>query len=176
MAIWNLKQDESLRNLKEAAVMRYLEGEDLIRTGSPVGAVYLLGYAAEIWLKTAFFSYLPETEDLESHIKRIKRDERESSTGAFKPSLAKQYEAEFMMDDLHSPRFWADLLIRMRAIEGKNLPLDLALELSVRMNRLHLNWWTGLRYQDIHPDFEYVYDVWDDVTWIYRNLGKIEWR
>lgn len=176
MSIWNLKRVESLRNLKEAAVMRYLEGEDLIRTGSPVGGVYLLGYAAEIWLKTAFFSYLPETEDLENHIKRIKRDERETITGQVFPSLARQYEAQFMTDDLHSPRFWADLLVRAHAIEGKNLPVDLALELTTRMNRLHLNWWTGLRYQDIHPVFEYVYDVWDDVSWVYNNLEKIEWR
>ena len=176
MPIWNLRQSESLLNLREAAIMRYLEGLELIRSGSPIGAVYLLGYAAEIWLKIAFFSYLPDAEDVERRVKEIKKDDRKTAPGIIKPSLAKQYEADFMTDDLHSPRFWADLLTRARTIHGRSLPVGVEKDLNNRMNRLHLNWWVGLRYQDIRPDPSDVQAVWEDVTWIYENLGTISRR
>src|SRR2546422_480061 len=55
---WRLQQQpETLNEFERAAEGRYWEGLELMACGRGFGGVYLMGYAAEMWLKYAFFRF-----------------------------------------------------------------------------------------------------------------------
>lgn len=155
-----LEPTETWPRLQQAANERYWDGLALV-TGFDtrrLGAVYLLGYVAEMLLKVAFFrrTALPDTADIAPALNK-----------------AKQHAAWHKKKNLHAVEAWADLLIAERANRGD--PLDPALAGSLRFHAATIagNWSESLRYKEsdaLESEFATVYE---SVEWLRRNCNII---
>ena len=163
MALRTLLQSttETVQDLILAAEERYWEALELIVQGRPFAGIYLVGYTAEMLLKTAAFRF------------------DGAQPGDFvAPRLrpAKSYGANVFptipYENAHSLRFWVAFLEQKRVAAGLPLPNALNVELTRRVDRVHNTWWVSMRYRSaavasmVSAAQMETIDLLEDVDWL----------
>ena len=155
---------ETLQEFELALEDRFAVGQHLIVNGYPDAGIYLLGYVAEMLLKTIYFRF----------------------TGAgpadlVGPRLAPARTVGRMLlpqitdEHYHSLRFWAMLLQAERDRQGRPLPVNIALLFEVCTERLHNNWFVEMRYRRNQAMTAEALAVLSDVGWLRANRLDL-WR
>lgn len=128
---------ETFSDLLLAADDRYREGEELLMRGEFDGCVYLLGYAAEMWLKAACFRLqgVPPTAPVKAALPALRSWMRIQA-----PHVA--------FSDYHDLGFFAQFVMQFRRLQGRALPLPVTTELQSRVvNGMHAEWIVDMRYR-----------------------------
>ena len=149
---------ETIQEFDLAAEERYWTGLDLMTRGEGTAGIYLMGYAAEMFLKNSYFLL------------------DNSTTPAFpigsQFGLAKLAWYTFLPArplkkvNYHDLLFWSDLLVEKRRQEARPLPAATELAFIRCTQRLSENWFVELRYQSSQATAAEVNHVYEDVTWI----------
>ncbi|HVS71907.1 MAG TPA: hypothetical protein VHQ47_11685 [Phycisphaerae bacterium] len=160
------RQPETVQDLELAAESRYWEGTSLALAGESYAAIYLMGYAAEMWLKLAALRLdgVRPTDPVKSMLPAAKK--------------WLQGQAGVMIDHemYHSLWFWVTFLKEKRWWKGKPLDAMMEARLSQRARRLYGTWWVEMRYRPSMVLEREAQSVYDDVTWIrdhYRELWRL---
>jgi hypothetical protein len=159
-------QPETVGDMEFAADQRYLEGLELMIQGRLWAGVYLMGYSAEISLKTACFFHLPQVTAA-------------SSVAALRWQCKNQFESAYPTINYnsgHGVNWWSRVLCDLRYAESQKLQsarLDFGSlfkqEIQFRSDRLYNNWWVEMRYRNSAVSNSDLYDVFDDVSWLRTN-------
>jgi hypothetical protein len=128
---------ETLSDMLVAADDRYREAEELLVNHQFDGAVYLLGYAAEMWLKVACMR-------LRGHAPTVQ------VKGALPPlkSWMNAVAPAVVFSGYHDLRFLAECIFHLRLTQARPLTGTLAAELRAQVvNGLHNGWIVDMRYR-----------------------------
>jgi hypothetical protein len=158
------QQSETLLSFELASHAKYLEGYDLMFRGYGGAGMYLMGYSAEMLLKTAYFRY-----------SGAQPSDRISALLAPAQQTAKRLIPGVSPEGNHSLRYWALLLRAKRSQRNHPLPGIIDASFVSRTRRLHQNWWVGMRYRPDSSEPLEVLSLRDDVDWLRANHGKL-WR
>lgn len=140
---------DSIREFRAAALRRFHDGLVLTVNGNRTGAIYLWGYAAEMILKSAYFSLIGVTETAP-----ITWD------GHLLPAIVRGREMHLAwprQGQGHNVAAWAELLVAVRAqspATAYTSPLDL--EVQRAGQRIWQLWRETLRY---HKNVAYPHEV-----------------
>jgi len=127
---------ETVQDLVLAAEERYWEAYELVVQGHPFAGAYLVGYAAEMLLKTAAFRFDGASPgDLVAP--------RLGPAKAFGVS----YFPNIHCEGYHSLRFWVTFLRLKRTSAGQPLPATLYADLGPRVDRIYGTWRVSMRYR-----------------------------
>lgn len=126
--------------------------------------MYLLGYAAEMLLKSVYFRF--GGAQLLDPVRFLLRPAQQIANILIPGVEPEQY---------HSLRFWALLLRERRRRQNNPLPLDMDAPFVSRTRRMYQNWWVGMRYrQDQSRPMEAITFL-DDMDWLRDNYDSL-WR
>jgi len=157
---------ETIKGFEAAAEAKYEDGFNLMAYVSPGNGVYLMGYAAEMLLKSAYFriaGFSTQTPITKQHLSQAKAD-----------AVAVGVSAH--AEHFHSLAFWSERIIKKRSQQLRGLAPVLMAELDTRATRLAQNWFVEMRYQNLQGiTAQDVDDVLDDVVWIKSNHEAL-WR
>ena len=166
MALLNrLAPIETIDDMLLASNARYDEGLALLDAGYRDGGIYLLGYAAEMILKTSFCRVEP-TVRLSIEVRsRFSVAERHWTRMAGQPP--RDYE--------HNLKFWEFVLPLERAARRKPvLGIIVSQTLSKCVQVVAGNWGVKMRYQNANATPQEAENVRDAVSWM-RNNQKTLW-
>jgi hypothetical protein len=151
-------QLETVQDLVLAAEDRYWEGLELMVREQPYAGIYLMGYAAEMLLKTAcfFFNGARPAEPAQGRLAPMRRLGRQHFPGA--PD-----------ENFHSLVFWAEALAFTRNQAGRPLAAALLAPLRGSTARIAAEWWVEMRYRPTQAAAMCAIDVYNDVSWIRLN-------
>lgn len=121
-----------------AAQARLDDAAALIQEGRFTGALYLLGYVAEMRLKAAVWAML-----------RLPDDRLWQDLAGQARHVASRRTGDVRAEAGHSLRYWALVLIAKLRDEGGERGLELGREIANRVGRLHADWTVDLRYSAI---------------------------
>lgn len=170
-------REATLEDFEVAAPEKYSAGLELIThpTQNYQGAgVYLLGYVAEMLLKSAYFRLIAGVSVSARNyvIDKARRD----AAGTEAKRLARQVglTPPVEPESFHSLAFWA-FLLRETRIERRQAWTDAEFDLHFRscVDRLHNNWRVSMRY---FPDMALTLDaevVSEDVSWLLDNYDQL---
>ena len=128
---------ETLSDMLLTADDRYREAEQLILAQEFEGAIYLLGYAAEIWLKAACML-------LQGH----KNTTLVKSTLAPLRKWMQSVSPTVPFTDYHDLAFFAEAILQLRLHIGRPLAAGLAADLQTQVVRgLQDEWIVDMRYR-----------------------------
>jgi len=116
---------------------RHDDASVLASNGRCFGAMYLLGYFAEMTLKCVFFRLFGFRTD-----EPISAKELREACALIREDLQVSDSAE----QFHSVLFWARAIVRLREDLGGSMPVELMRELVWRGHRIHSNWRASMRY------------------------------
>ena len=142
-----------------AAEQRYWDGLALALadTGNETGALYLLGYVAEMLLKTAYFRLagVPDADNIAPSLK------------------AASNNAAWLGGNLHNLRSWVALLNAVRFDEGK--PWDVLTAVTVERHVLIIDshWRESIRYTAFAATVAEVEEVLTSVDWLHDNYDTL---
>lgn len=158
------RHPETIQEFRLAAETRYLDGLELMMAGRQGAGIYVMGYAAEMLLKNAYFLF----------------------TGAgprdfVRPRLVPALRAAQVLipsvghEGYHSLSFWALLLLESRRWQRRPFRDGIEGPFLQRTRRLYQNWWVEMRYRSDPPGSLDARSVYDDVSWLrahYHLLGR----
>jgi hypothetical protein len=128
---------ETLSDMLFAADDRYREAEELLRQHRFDGCVYLLGYAAEMWLKSACF--------------RLRSIGPTARVMVALPPLRlwmRQAAPHVLFTDWHDLAYLAQAVIQLRIQQRRPLPPRMVSELQSHVvNGIHSEWLVDMRYR-----------------------------
>lgn len=127
---------ETVQDLVLAAEERYWDAYELVVQGRHFAGTYLIGYTAEMLLKTAAFRF---DGALPGDLVAPRLGPARSFGAICFPSVP--YESA------HSLQFWVAFLVRKRADAGRPLSTALSAELGPRIDRVYGTWWISMRYR-----------------------------
>ena len=128
---------ETLSDMLLAAEDRYQEAEDLLVQQRFDGCVYLLGYAAEMWLKAACLRL--RSHSLATQVM--------AGLSALKSYMSLTAPA-IPFSDFHDLAYFASCIAHLRRRQGHPLSLAMETELQSRVvNGLYLEWVVDMRYR-----------------------------
>jgi hypothetical protein len=160
---------ETVQDLALAAEERYWEAYELVVQGHPFAGAYLIGYTAEMLLKTAAFRF---DGALPGDFVAPRLGPAKSFGTICFPSIP--YESA------HSLRFWVAFLERKRADAGRPLPAALHAELGPRVDRVYGTWWVSMRYRSAMLPASVFYaaqaealGLLEDVDWLRRHHSDL---
>ena len=120
---------ETVQELEDASEVRYRESILLLDSEETrTAGVYLLGYAAEMLLKTAYFRFVGAASS----------DAVADLLGAAK-AAARVLQRGVDSENYHSAIFWAQLLVLSRHQEKRKLTQQMEKELLTRTETLYRN-------------------------------------
>ncbi len=155
---------ETIQEFDLAAAQKYQEGTALITGGYNGAGIYLLGYSAEMLLKSAYFRYTGARPT----------DLTQPRLGAAL-NAGRRYVPLISHEAYHSLRFWSLLLREVRRHENRPLPSAVDAPFVSRTRRLYQNWWIGMRYHQEQATLLEARSVYSDVTWLRDNYIAL-WR
>lgn len=155
---------ETIQDYELAAEDRYWDGMELLVAGHTVGGLYLLGFAAEMWLKYAYFRFTGARPG----------DPARSHFGPAR-SHARQLLPSIPAEGYHSLAFWAGLLRETRQLRSRAWPTDFDASFVQRCRRAYGNWLVDMRYRRIAIEQADVRSLYDDVSWIRTHRVRL-WR
>ena len=144
---------------EKAAQERYWDGLELA-TGyenHQLGALYLLGYAAEIVLKIAFFRVCNWPD---------------SQTVDFRQAIR---HAQWKGYNLHDIDAWANLLVTERIIRESPLDPVIVGQLRAHVSALAANWRESLRYHHDSVKDDELETVHQSASWLLAHRDLL-WR
>jgi len=152
-----LEPMETWPRLHSAAIERYWDGLALAmaQEGRRLGAIYLLGYVAEIVLKVAFFRVC-----------------------GFPPYQAVSLRmatahASWRGFSLHDVNAWATLLIEERRLRGRPFDPVFASQLKWHVMVVAANWREALRYRHSAASETELAEVFQGVDWLLANSNLL---
>lgn len=156
------QEPETLQLLERTLIHRYHSAKDLFSQGDYDMTVYLLGYVAEMVLKTAYFRFRREsiTRDVKDMISFARRNGR-------------SYIAGIADESYHSVLFWAELLRVERQATNRSLPSITDTYLATFSRTVYLNWWIEMRY---HPNRVTRFDaleMLEATSWLFDNRAEL---
>jgi hypothetical protein len=156
-----MAQVDSIQQMEAARADRYWDALACGCDGRTFGACYLLGYAVEMALKTAYFRFLgvPTRADLRPHL------------------LSQAVSVYFRgrQRRLHDLVAWAELLILTRIQRGRPLDSMVASGLLTHVGEVALNWSEVMRYRRaIDAESEAVI-VFRGEEWVHAHYDQL-WR
>jgi hypothetical protein len=151
-------QLETVQDLVLAAEHRYWEGLELMVHEQPYAGIYLMGYAAEMLLKTAcfFFDGARPVDPAQARLAPIRR-------------LGRHHLPGVPDDHFHSLTFWTEALALTRHLADRPLDPDLLAGLRACAARIGTNWWVEMRYRPAQGAAPHGLAVYTDVSWIRLN-------
>lgn len=155
---------ETIQEFDIAAEARYYDGLELMAAGRTGAGIYLVGYAAEMLLKCAYFLLTGA-----------------SPGDPVAPRLVPaRSRGRFLVpgvpdEQFHSLRFWSLLLLNERRWRNRPVPDLLGAQFCQRARRLYQNWWIGIRYRRDLSVPRHAETVYDDVSWL-RSRFVFLWR
>lgn len=155
-------QDESIAGFEAAAEGMYEAGFNLMASTQSGQGVYLMGYVAEMLLKSAYFrlrgfaaGQVIVMTDLKDAVQR--------------------HHLALPPEKYHDLELWAQLVTSERLLVGLSNP-SMEGDLQLKAARLNTNWSVKMRYYSLQgiarQDLE---DVLDDVVWI-KSKHSDFWR
>jgi hypothetical protein len=157
-----LANPESVQDMIVASEARYWEGVELFVSGSSAGGIYLMGYVAEMILKTG-------TVLLDGARPTDLIGPRLPPTRVW----AKKHLPGLVDENYHSVWFWTHVLRQKRRIANKPFPAPIDSALVQRMRRLHGIWLVSMRYQPDRSLPMEARSVYDDATWLRDHRGAL---
>ena len=154
---------ERLSDLILAADDRYADAEELLLSGRFDAAVYLFGYAAEIWLKAAAMKLrgLGPTSLAKAALGPLK-----SYMAANAPLVA--------FTDYHDLSFLVECVTHLRASSGRPLPPVLEAELRLQLIAgVHAEWIIDMRYRRSNVSAAEAWPVLVHVWWLKLNWPSL---
>ena len=127
---------ETIQEFEFSSQEKALEGEALIAGGYNGAGIYLLGYSAEMLLKTGYF-----------RLTGAGWSDRIQPRLGLALTSARILIPHVPHEGYHSLRFWSSLLRETRRHRHKAMPPLLEAQLVSRTRRLHQNCWIGTRYR-----------------------------
>lgn len=160
-----LSTTETLSALALAADMRYRDGEQLLNCSRFSGAVYVLGLAAEMYLKYAAL--------------RVAGHGPATPNQAPLGGVVRWMRANFPAinpESKHSLEFWATFIRELRRSERRELPLILAGQLKHHVTgRLYEDWKIDIRYSVVPVSERHAWRVFADTSAV-RTMFDPLWR
>ncbi len=154
---------ETLTDILLAADDRYQEAEELLLSQRYDGCVYLLGYAAEMWLKAACLR-------LRGHGPLVQ-------VMSALPTLKKWMKTispTVPFADYHDLSFFSECLARLRAQQGRPLPVALETELRGRIaTGLYDEWMVDMRYRRSALTAADAWSALLNAWWMKTNLVQL---
>ena len=156
---------ETVQELEDASEARYRESILLLDSeATRTAGVYLLGYSAEMLLKTAYFRFVGAASS----------DAVADLLGAAK-AASKALQLGVDSENYHSVIFWAQLLVVSRHQEKRKLTQRMEKELLTRTEVLYRNWWIEMRYHALNATEQEARALREEVQWL-RKHHKTLWR
>lgn len=152
---------DSIQEFDQARTDRLWDGMSLWSTSREAGAVYALGYAAEITLKCAYFQFSGFTI-----VQPIGHAELHTAH-----ARARQLGVTTPKESFHSIRFWSDLLIEHRRAAARPLLAATENALKVAVDTVYHRWWVEMRYKRSYSSRMDLEQVAAAVDWIDRNYA-----
>jgi hypothetical protein len=157
-----LQPEETLQDFELAWPQRYFEGLELMIQGDTAAGIYLMGYAAEMLLKRAYFLL---TGAAPTDLVGPRLGPARARAAAL--GVAVGHES------YHSLLFWGLLLIEERRALGQPLPVDLEVGLLACTGRLYQNSWVELRYRPDSADPAEAEEVREAVDWLREAADRL---
>lgn len=149
-------QDESITGFEAAAEDMYEAGFDLMASPQSGQGVYLMGYVAEMLLKSAYFRL------------RGFAPQQVITMGDLRDAV-QRHHITLPPEKYHDLELWAQLILAERALSSLSDP---AMEngLQTKATRLNTNWSVKMRYHALQGIVKQdLVDVLDDVVWMKSN-------
>ncbi len=151
---------ETIQEFNLAADEKYREGQHLVAGGDLGAGIYLLGYAAEMILKNAYFRF---TGAGLGDATQPRLAPARSVGGRLIPAIRDEF--------YHSLRFWAMLLQAVRTDQGRPwADTEFVLEFERCTERLYNSWWVEMRYRCNQANPDEALQVLSDVGWLRTHL------
>lgn len=161
------RNNPSVQGFELAAESRLNDAVKLLIADRLLGAIYLFGYAAEIYLKSAVYRRLGARPTAPAHVMFRKAKEKAKELGL--PKHKKQEESG------HGLLYWARLLWSLPSSDGRELGSDECYTLYRHVRRIQDRWTVDMRYStDMSSKLE-AETVKASVEWIRRNRAVL-WR
>jgi hypothetical protein len=138
---------------------RLWDGMSLWTTNRDSGAVYMLGYTAEIAVKCAYFRV--SGFSIVQHIG--KHELNTAKARATTLGVTTGHEG------FHNIRFWCDLLIEHRRAGLRPLAATTEADLIVAANAVYDRWWIEMRYKRAYSSRTDLEQLAAAVDWIDNN-------
>lgn len=158
---------ETLTEIELAARRRYDDAVALFLANQFAGAIYILGYVAEIHLKSAVYRRLGALPSHQAEVFR-RRAGSEAKRLAL-PDLKGQAESG------HGVRYCARLLWSLPNTRGQLLSSELRTPLWRHVFRIHSNWWVEMRYYSDPATRDEAAAAFRSVEWIMKHQLSL-WR
>jgi hypothetical protein len=155
---------ETISEMEKAALSRFREGQFLVQSGWYDSGIYLLGYVAEMLLKTAYCRVDPQV--------------RRNFLVASRLTPARRYWRTTFGDQPsgHDRLFLALSIEDDRPRQGKTAwPVATARLFNTTIDRIAENWTVEMRYHQPKATQVEANDMLVDVGWLRRNYEAL-WR
>jgi hypothetical protein len=150
---------DCIQEYEQARSDRLWDGTSLWSMNRDPGAVYVLGYAAEITVKCAYFRVSGFTIVQPIGHAELKTAQAKAQT----LNLTTPREA------FHSIRFWADLLIEYRRAAARPLAGATEASLKAAVDAVYDCWWIEMRYKRAYSSRTDLERLAAAVDWIDNN-------
>lgn len=155
---------ETLSDVLLAAEDRYLEAEELLVSQRYDGAVYLLGYSVEMWLKASCL--------------RLRGLGPATVVKAALPPLKTwgltQTVPPIPFGDYHDLSFFAECIIRLRSTQSRPLPPSLMSELQTHVvNGMYAEWIMDMRYRRSAITSSDAWAALSNAWWVKSNWTNL---
>lgn len=149
---------ETLSDLLLAAEDRYADAEELLVQCRFDGAVYLLGYAAEIWLKAVCLKLRGA----------IPTSQVKAALGPLKAFMTLT-APHVAFTNYHDLSYLVECVAALRLSAGRPLPAALETELRTRVGGLHGEWIVDMRYRRVGVTSAEVWAALINAWWLKTN-------
>lgn len=156
---------ETVGEMEKAAIARYAEGQALVSGNNRDGGIYLLGYTAEILLKTAYSRIDPAVTRHFPVSSRIEpaRKNWQNIWGGKQPSG-------------HDLLFLSLSIEAERIVQGRGKMDDaLARRFNITVSRISEKWYVEMRYRRREATPAEADEMLQDVKWLGSHYFRI-WR
>lgn len=158
---------DSIVQLETAARERFEEACLLRLARRPFIAIYLFGYAIEMWLKAAYF-HNEGICGVSDPLRQADRDRawRQRQAAGFLRATVNQHDLDA----------WAHLLVFIRRVKGFHAPYAPTVEGAIRSNAAtaYTHWNVEMRYQHISPVLaSEVDEMLENAAWFSAHYSSL---
>lgn len=154
--------DDSIAGFERAAAQRYRDAEVLRRANRRLSAIYLYGYAVEMWVKAAYFRAIFTQGGLSSKTQIDSLRRRMAENEWIVLGLPKK-------PGPHDIAGWAQSLVKKRIVIGAPHTQQLANEIINRATSVCLHWREYMRYRSVPIAQTEVIAVKSEANWFRSN-------
>ncbi len=153
---------KTVQEMEFAAEAMYHEGKFRLQKRHQHAAIYLLGYAAEMWLKCAYFQLRGAAllDPVEPFLAPARTRGR-----SLTPAVPHE--------GYHSLLLWSRLIEEEWTVQGKILPAGFVLEFQNEVVALYGMWWVEMRYRQPIVATAEAERFLRGVAWLRTNYTKL---